>query len=127
MKKTAVIIAIALGCSINALNATNEIATISTKEVVVRQTISPFCLSILKGDYETAKKLIDLGADINAKSLGLTPAMYAAKFNRTDILKLLVEKGAKLKVKSDKGMTAEKYAELSNATDALSYLRQLES
>ncbi|TXD84606.1 ankyrin repeat domain-containing protein [Subsaximicrobium wynnwilliamsii] len=127
MKKTAVIIAIALGCSINALNATNEIATISTKEVVVNQTISPFCLSILKGDYETAKKLIDLGADINAKSLGLTPAMYAAKFNRTDILKLLVEKGAKLKVKSDKGMTAEKYAELSNATDALSYLRQLES
>jgi len=127
MKKTAVIIAIALGCSINALNATNDIPSNSAKELVVQETISPFCLSILKGDFETTQKLIELGADINAKSLGLTPAMYAAKFNRTDILKLLVEKGAKLKVKSSKGMTAKKYAELSNATDALAYLKQLNS
>lgn len=127
MKKTAIMIAIALGCSINALSATNEIVNTSAKELATTETISPFCLSILKGDYDTAKKLIELGADLNAKSLGLTPVMYAAKFNRLDILKLLVKKGAKIKVKSNKGMTAEKYAELSNAKDTLAYLKQLES
>ena len=39
--------------------------------------------------------------------------------NRTEILKLLISKGAKLKVKSDKGMTAKKYAKQSNAKEAL--------
>ena len=59
-------------------------------------------MSIIKGDFETAKKLIDMGADINAKSNGLTPVMYAAKYNRTDILKLLIAKGANLKSKDSK-------------------------
>ena len=53
--------------------------------------------------------------------------MYAAKYNRLDILKLLVEKGAKLNVKSVKGMTAAKYAELSNAKDTLAYIKELGS
>ena len=80
-----------------------------------------------KGDLETVSKLIDLGQDVNKKSNGLTPAMYAAKFNRVDILKLLLEKGAKLKIKSEKGMTAEQYAKLSNATDILTFMEGLES
>ena len=40
---------------------------------------------------------------------------------------LLVKNGAKLNAKSDKGMTAEKYAEASNANDTLVYIRSLES
>ena len=75
-------------------------------------------MSIAKGDFETVVKLINLGTDVNQKSNGMTPAMYAAKFNRCEILKLLINNGAQLKVKSDKGMTAKKYAELSNAKEA---------
>ncbi|WP_033960184.1 ankyrin repeat domain-containing protein [Psychroserpens jangbogonensis] len=128
MKKSVIIVAIAMAFSVTALNAKNVISNTSTYEVVVKKsTVSPFCISIVKGDIETVQKLIDLGINVNKSSKGMTPAMYAAKYNRLDILKLLVENGAKLKAKSDKGLTAKKYAEASNAKDALSYLRSLES
>ncbi|WP_431137216.1 ankyrin repeat domain-containing protein [Psychroserpens mesophilus] len=128
MKKSVVIVAIAMAFSVTALNAKNVISNTSTYEVVTKKsTVNPFCMSIVKGDIETVKKLIDLGTDVNKVSNGLTPAMYAARYNRLDILKLLVKNGAKLNVKSDKGMTAEKYAEASNAKDTLSYLKSLES
>lgn len=128
MKKSVIFVAIAMAFSVTALNAKNVISNTSTYEVVAKKsTISPFCMSIVKGDIETVQKLIDLGTDVNKSSNGLTPAMYAARYNRLDILKLLVENGAKLNIKSDKGMTAEKYAEASNAQDTLSYLKSLES
>lgn len=127
MKKSAVIIAIALGFSFTTLNATNDIVTTSTYETVAKRVVDPFCLSVVKGDLDTVKKLIELGQDVNKKSNGLTPAMYAAKYNRLDVLKLLVEKGAKLDVESAKGMTAQKYAEASNAKDALAYIKGLDS
>jgi ankyrin repeat protein len=132
MKKSAVIIAIALGFSFTTLHAANDIVTndnvtTSTYETVTKRVVDPFCISIVKGDIDTVKKLIELGQDVNKKSNGLTPAMYAAKYNRLDILKLLVDKGAKLNVKSAKGMTAQKYAELSNAKDALAYIKGLDS
>lgn len=79
---------------------------------------SPFHMSIVKGDVETVQILIELGADVNEKCNGLTPAMYAAKFNRTEVLVILINNGANLKTKSDKGQTALEYAEFSNAEDA---------
>jgi ankyrin repeat protein len=128
MKKSVVIVAIAMAFSVTALNAKNLVSNTSTYEVViVKSKVSPLCTSIAKGDFETVKKLVSLGADLNKKSNGLTPAMYAAKYNRLDILKLLVENGAELDIKSDKGMTAEKYAKASNAKDTLMYLESLES
>jgi ankyrin repeat protein len=75
-------------------------------------------MSIVKGDVETVQKLIELGADVNEKWNGLTPAMYAAQFNRSEVLVILINNGANLKTKSDKGQTALEYAELSNAQDA---------
>ena len=124
MKKTIIISAIALCVSLGSyatsnLNSQNN-GLVSVKEFKV----SPFCVSIAKGDFETVKKLIDLGADIDQKSEGMTPLMYAAKYNRTDILTLLINHGANLKLKSDKGMTALKYAELHKATDAQAILEE---
>lgn len=128
MKKTVIITAIALGLSITTLNARTQVVNSDAREFVKpSSTVSPFCMSIAKGDLETVKKLIELGTDVNQKSNGMTPAMYAARYNRVEILKLLVEKGAKLNVKSDMGFKAIKYAELSNAKDALVYLEGFES
>ncbi len=84
--------------------------------------VNPFCKAIMEGDIDTVKRLIDLGEDVNEKSLGMTPAMFAARYNKAEILKLLIEDGANLKTKSDKGYTAKKYAEMSNATEALAVL-----
>lgn len=127
MKKTVIITAIALGLSITTLNATTFVKGYILAELVKTPTVSPFCASIAKGDFETVKKLIELGTDVNQKSNGLTPAMYAAKYNRVEILKLLIEHGAKLNLKSDQGFSIKKYAEISNAKEALAYLVSLES
>ena len=81
--------------------------------------VNPFCKAIMTGDIDMVKKLIDLGEDVNQKSLGMTPAIYAARYNKAEILELLIDSGANLKTKSDKGYTAKKYAEMSNATAAL--------
>lgn len=126
MKKTAVIIALALGVVLAPVNATNDLVTITnSKTIVTNAKVNAFCMSIVKGDMDTVKKLIDLGTDVNQKSNGMTPLQYAAKYNRVKIIKLLVEHGASLSVKSSKGLTAMKYAKLSNAKDAMTVLKTL--
>jgi len=88
----------------------------SSKNVSVK--VNSFCHAIVKGDLDTVKKMIALGEDVNQKSNGLSPLMYAARYNKTDIATLLIEKGANLKATCPKGYTAHKYALLSNADDA---------
>lgn len=117
MKKSIIISAIALCFSIVSVNATPLSSTVNY-EVEAYFKVNSFCVSIAKGDIETVQKLISRGADVNAKSNGMTPVMYAAKFNRTDILELLIIHGANLKVKTSKKMTALKYAQLHGAKDA---------
>jgi len=125
MKKSVlvIVIAIAFVFSLSTVNATPEVTTFNKSDITkVVAPVNPFCISIVKGDIETVKKLIELGANVNEKSNGMTPAMYAAKFNKVEILKLLVMHGADLKKRSDQGFTAEKYAKLSNAKEALEFL-----
>jgi len=123
MKKSIIISALALCVSLGAYaEPTSKVINSATS--VKEFKVNPFCVSIAKGDFETVKKLVSLGAEINQKSEGMTPAMYAAKYNRTDILKLLIENGANLKLKSDKGMTALKYAELHKAHDAKAIIEE---
>lgn len=88
----------------------------------VSYDVNPFCKAIMKGDIVMVKKLIELGVDVNEKSVGLTPAMFAARYNKAEILQILIDDGANLKLKSDRGYTAKKYAEMSNATEALAVL-----
>ncbi|WP_268223022.1 ankyrin repeat domain-containing protein [Sinomicrobium oceani] len=93
-------------------------------EVTEITKVSPLCLAISKGDIATVKKFIELGSNVNEKSRGMTPLMYAARYNKAEIIKLLIANGAKLKIKDDKGFTALKHAELSNATDAIAVLKK---
>jgi ankyrin repeat protein len=125
MKKTIVITSIALVFAVGNINA--ETPTVKSKNYKVEKVVSnvnAFCISIAKGDSETVQKLITLGEDVNSKSNGMTPLMYAARFNRVEILKLLIANGAELKTKSQKGFTALKYAKLSSANDAVAILEQ---
>lgn len=124
MKKTIIISALALCFSFVTLHAKNSSEFSNYYQSTSKVKVSPFCVSIAKGDFETVKKLVELGTDVNQKSEGMTPVMYAAKYNRTDILKLLIANGADLKAKSDKGLTAMKYAELHKADDAKAILEE---
>ena len=124
MKKTIIISAIALCFSIVSVNATPSISNVKTYKTATFFKVNSFCVSIAKGDIDTVKTLIARGEDVNEKSNGMTPVMYAAKYNRTDILKLLIEQDANLKAKSDKGYTALKYAELHGAKDAALIIKE---
>lgn len=84
--------------------------------------LNSFCKAIMKGDIETVKKLINLGEDVNKKSLGMTPAIFAARYNKAKILELLIENGANLRIRCNKGWSIEKYAKLSNAGSVLAVL-----
>ncbi|GAA4270719.1 ankyrin repeat domain-containing protein [Aquimarina gracilis] len=103
-----------------------EKGTVSHKVERVRiPNVSPFCLSIAKGDYEMVKKMIELGTEVNKVSGGMTPLMYAARYNRVEIIKLLIANGAKVKTRDNQGFTALKYAELSGANEAMKLLADL--
>ncbi len=121
MKKvilTLSMVALTMGSTILAADKTSNVADSNTT-LVKRVNISSFCKAVIKGDLETVKRLIDLGEDVNQKSLGMTPAMFAARYNKVDVLEILIDNGADLNLKSNQGYTAKRYAELSNATDVL--------
>ena len=124
MKKTIIISAIALCFSLVTNAKTVSGISINSPQVETVFNVNPLCASIIKGDFETVKKLVNLGVDINEKSIGMTPAMYAARYNKVDILKYLIGRGAELKTKSDKGLTAMKYAEISKANGAITVIEQ---
>ena len=122
MRKT-IILGLALVAFANVSFASNSnVSNKSNIEVVYEQT--PLCVAIVKGDFETVKKFIEYGADVNESSEGVTPLMLAARYNKAEILKFLIEKGAKIDAKDEKGNTAEKYAQMSNATDTLALLKK---
>ncbi|MEL6304773.1 MAG: ankyrin repeat domain-containing protein [Bacteroidota bacterium] len=81
--------------------------------------LSSFCKAVIRGDIETVKKLIDLGEDVNQKSLGKTPVHFAARYNRVEVLELLLANGANVRTLCDKGRSAMDYAKLSGATEVM--------
>ncbi len=124
MKKTILTIAMAISCMVTGIYANETNNELKFKvEKSISLELSSFCKAIIKGDVETVQKLIDLGEDVNKKSLGMTPAHFAARYNKAEILEVLIENGANLKARCDKGYTVRKYAELSNAMDALEVIK----
>ena len=124
MKKTIFTVAAFSMLALSGLSA-NELKTTdfgTSIELVSPDELSSFCKAVMQGDVDTVKKLIELGEDVNQKSLGKAPIHYAARYNKVEVLKLLIENGADLKKRCDGGMTAIKYAELSNATEAQAVL-----
>lgn len=87
--------------------------------------VSPFCISVAKGDYDMVKKMIELGTEVNSFSGGMTPLMYAARYNRIEMIKLLVANGAKISKKDSNGNAAIQYAEWSGANEAKAVLKEL--
>ncbi|WP_350285206.1 ankyrin repeat domain-containing protein [uncultured Croceitalea sp.] len=92
--------------------------TTSAKEIVAYE-VSAFCKAIMKGDIETVKKLIEQGENVNEKSLGMTPAHFAARYNKSEILQVLIDNGANLKTRCKQGFTVKKHAQIAGADEAL--------
>ena len=124
MKKTIV----TLFMAVMALGTTQLMANESTRlrstlnHNISKISLSSFCKAVIEGDVTTVKSLLKLGEDVNQKSLGMTPAMFAARYNKCEVLSLLIEHGADLTIKSKQGYSVKKYAELSNASEALAII-----
>lgn len=125
MKKTVVVLALALGFSMSNLNASNSIAC-SNFEVETLKTleVSPLCRAVATGNLEEVNKLIKAGVDVNEKSNGMMPIHYAAKYNRVDIIKVLITAGSEIHKPCDLGYTALRHAQKTKAVDAENFLKR---
>ena|SRR6056297_2287757 len=90
--------------------------------ITVNDNISLLCKAAMQGDVEKVRSLIATGERVNEKSLGMTPAMYAARYNKPEVLKVLMLNQANLNIKSDQGYTVKEYAKMSKATQVLAIL-----
>ena len=125
MKKSVVLLALALGFSVLNLNASNNLVTSKTNIVIIKTVeVSALCKAVAMGNLEEVNALIKNGADVNAKSNGMMPIHYAAKYNRVEIIKALITAGSEIHESCDKGITAVRYAEKSNAKDAEMFLKR---
>lgn len=124
MKKTIIYVGLALVAFSN-VSIANTVVTAPNFELVrAPKTNTPLGLAIVKGDLATVKKLLEYGASVDEKCNGLTPLMLAARYNNVEIAKLLLAKGANVKAKDEKGITALKYAEASNAKEVAAVLKE---
>ncbi|WP_339755498.1 ankyrin repeat domain-containing protein [uncultured Winogradskyella sp.] len=125
MKKSVVVLALALGFSISNLNASNEILTSDANEVTVKTVeVSPLCKAVATGNLDEVNKLIKAGADVNTKSNGMLPIHYAAKYNRVDMIKILITAGSKIHETCDLGYTALTHAKKTKAKEAELFLKR---
>ncbi|AXG74415.1 ankyrin repeat domain-containing protein [Flavobacterium arcticum] len=124
MKKTIIYLSLALVAFSSATFASNVKTGTSFELVAEYNMTTPLGMAICKGDIETVKKFIEYGASVNERSNGLTPLMLAARYNQAEIIKVLLDNGANLELEDERGFTALKYAELSNAKEAFSILKE---
>lgn len=123
MKKSIVYLGLALIAFTNVSFASN--LNFLTNSIEIYEGVSPLNIAISKGDIESVKKFIEYGVDVNEVSNKMTPLMVAARYNKVEIIKILVSKGAVVNAKDENGFTALKYAELSNANEAVLFLKQM--
>ena len=125
MKKTIVYLGVALLALTNVTLASNFNPIQASKSIIsVYDGATLLGIAISKGDIEVVKKFIEYGVDVNEKSNGMTPLMVAARYNRVEIIKILLSSGANVKTKDEKGFTALNHAELSHANEAVQFLKQ---
>lgn len=121
--KTIIIAGLAFIAFSNVAHATNLSKALYAKEVAIIPN-TPLCTAIVKGDLATVKKFIEYGSNVDEMSNGLTPLMFAARYNKVDIIKYLLEKGANKSLKDERGYTALQFAEFSKSHEAITYLKQ---
>ena len=124
MKKTIIYLGITLMAfsSLSFASNTNFIGNQKTLNIF-NVSPAPLVVAISKGEIETVKKFIENGTKVNKKLNGLTPLMYAARYNKVEIIKYLLLKGADRNIEDSQGFTALNYAELSNAYEAIAVFK----
>jgi len=125
MKNSVIYLGLALVAFANVSMASNQQLVVKQQVEVSAWDATPLNVAVSKGDIEVVKKFIEYGANVNEKSDDMSPLMTAARYNKVEIIKVLLASGARPSDKNEKGYTALKYAQLSNATEAIALLKDL--
>jgi ankyrin repeat protein len=99
----------------------------ASPELTDKDKVTPLHLAVDNGDYRLVERLLERNYDniINARdNFGWTPMHIAALHNDTDIVQLLIEKGAKVNLKDSEQNTPLTYAVLNKAFDVTHILRK---
>lgn len=128
MKKTISLLGLALVAASNVTLASN-VVTPASKNVaaIVQFDATPLCVAISKGDVTAVKKFVEYGMDVNERKNGMTPLMFAARYNQPEIAKFLIEKGADIYAKDNNDFTALKHAEAAKATQVIDIIKEASS
>ena len=87
--------------------------------------ITPLMRAVHRGRLETARVLIQNGADVNARmGSGVTPLMLAAFCNELEAAWLLMNNGADIDAHANNGDTALTMAESANAHEMVQLLKE---
>lgn len=87
---------------------------------------APLHYAATKGHVGITKLLLEHHAYIDAESPNKsTPLMMAAMYGTFDVVKLLVEEGADVSLKNEKGLTALDFAKIGKQPDSEVYLAKL--
>jgi len=122
MKNLLLTFALCMGLGLHANTIPTTYDNVSTTKYITES--DAFCTLIQHGNILAVKSMIEVGTNVNAKSNGLTPLMYAARQNKVEIVKLLLANGANIKAKGDRGLTALQWAKLTKAHDAYALLKK---
>lgn len=123
MKKTISLLGLALLAATNVALASNVETSTSKNVAIYNSDVTPLFVAISKGDVATVKKFIEYGVDVNESRNGMTPLMYAARYNNAEIAQFLIEKGADVSAKDNNGFTALQLAEGGKATKVIEVLK----
>jgi ankyrin repeat protein len=79
----------------------------------------------IKTDIAAVRNLLDQGIDVNCKFKKSSPLIQATLSGCFDLIKLLLERGADVSVKSRRGKTAKDYAEIRGRADMVRLLDEV--
>jgi uncharacterized protein len=86
---------------------------------------TPLHLAAMHGHADTAKLLLDDGANVNAlNTAGMTALHLAAKAGFLDVVKVLVNAKPDLSIKDSRGWTALVWAENAHHDDIATFLKE---
>lgn len=123
MKKSVIILGTAIAMSTQVLKASNAKLLVKDPISSPADEVSSLHYAVCEGDIEKVKKLIEYGTNVNKLVRDMSPLMLAARFNKFEIIKVLLASGANPRIENEKGLRAINFAEYAKATESIAILK----
>ncbi|MDY8135074.1 ankyrin repeat domain-containing protein [Aquimarina sp. 2201CG5-10] len=106
-----------------------KIITVDNIDVCFERSEASYCLLSLAIKTKSSScfdLLLNKGANTETNCTGKSPLMYASKYGMLDFAKKLIEKGAIVNAKNERGRTALDYAKKYQQQELIDYLSSIQ-